>query len=160
MFRILVIKLPSSFYTIDNPRDPRCHEMVDEERYSTIRNGLVASKFKSLFDKKTPWLSSTYTWFSGRRIFIPCRLGERRNSLNSQSLAANPPTRMTCFQVELTIIWPLSLERTRSYTHRDRRRRVLNLILDCLSYTVNGRLEEFSHFRSAFNHWITGWLWW
>ena len=52
VFRILIIKLPSSFYPIDNPRDPRCHEMVDEERDSTVRDGLVASKFKSLFDKK------------------------------------------------------------------------------------------------------------
>ena len=54
MFRILVVKLPSRFYPIDNPRDPRCDEMVDEERDGTIGDGLVASNFKSLFDRQSP----------------------------------------------------------------------------------------------------------
>ena len=54
MFRILVIKFPSRFHPIDNPWYPRCHEMVDKERDSTIGDGLVASKFKSLFDRQSP----------------------------------------------------------------------------------------------------------
>ena len=48
MFRILAIKFPSRFHPIDNP------EMVDEERDSTIGDDLVASKFKSLFDRQSP----------------------------------------------------------------------------------------------------------
>lgn len=118
---------------------PDSNKVIEKERHSAIGHGFVTDPEKDiqLFWAWNRW--NTHTWLSGRLNFRPNGSKVSFSCENSQSLAANPPTRKTDCNLSVS-----SFDSVSSAYRYDLLGGGL-LISDCLNNTRKRWLEEGSY---------------
>lgn len=129
------------FIAIGNLRDSTSNVVVEIERDRSIRHGLIPTTARCSSSEGANIVHATHTWFSGRMTTRSLLVKVDLTLSNSQSLAANPPTRTTC-------LWQIRKQKLKNkkqfYSHRYFLFRGLLLIQNGLNDTIDGGLKECS----------------